>query len=325
MGLEELRKRMKGVLIVQTTPFKENGDIDFEGLKANTRFLVQECTGRDFILVPVGSTGEFYALSEEEHKAVIKTVVAEAAGKVLVFPGTAQAGTRGTLAMSRYAQSVGADGVQIVLPYYHIPSEEGMYQHYKAIAEGLDIGVIIYNNPVVSGSWIRPHLMARLAEIENIIADKENTPDIMQYYQMQRMVDPKKMAILCGLGELMFSFECMYGCPGFVSWVPNFAPGISYELYQAAVARDMEGVRRVTRRLGPLYDFVGKVDAAHPHTFFIPRVAGAVGYMYMAVAKAALDLVGLGGGKTRLPLVDLTREEVEELRRILFDLGLPVK
>jgi len=275
--------------------------------------------------VPVGSTGEFYAMSDDEHKQVIKTVVEEVNGRLPVFAGTGRAGTRETLALTRYAQEVGADGVQIVLPYYHIPSEEGMYQHFKTIAEGIDIGIIIYNNPAVSGSWINPPLMARLSEIDNIIGDKENTPDIMRYYQMQKTVDPAKMAILCGLGAMMFTFEAVYGCPGFITMMGNFAPQLTYGLYEAAARRDFDKVRDIGNLVAPFFDFIAKMNRIHgPHTGISPGDAAA-GYMYVSVVKKAMDLVGLCDGRVRLPLVDITEEETAELRDILAGLDLSVK
>ncbi len=181
MQLDDLKKAMKGVVIVQTTPFNKDGSLDLEGMRANTRWLLERTAGKDFIFTPMGSTGEFYAMSDDECKAVIKMVVEEVKGKNVVMAGAARAGTPETIKMCQYAKSVGADGVQVVLPYYHTPMEEGMYQHYKEIAEsvGKDFGIIVYNNPDVSGSWIKPPLMAKLSKIPNIIADKENTPYIM--------------------------------------------------------------------------------------------------------------------------------------------------
>ena len=121
MNLEELKARMKGVYVVQATPFTETGEVDVEGLRENTRFLLNQSAGRHITLVPAGSTGEFYALSDEDRKKVIRTVVDEVKGKVTVLAGTAQAATGETLRMSRYAEEMGADGVQVVLPYYHVP------------------------------------------------------------------------------------------------------------------------------------------------------------------------------------------------------------
>jgi len=320
MQLSDLKKAMKGVVIVQTTPFNKDGSLDLEGMRANTRWLVERTAGKDFILTPTGSTGEFYAMSDDERKAVLKMVVEEVKGKNVVLAGAAQAGTPETIKMCQYAESIGADGAMVVLPYYHIPEEEGMYQHYKQIAESVNIGIMIYNNPDVSGSWIKPALMAKLSKIPNIIAIKENTPYIMSYYAMQSAVDPNDAPILCGAGEQMFSFEALYGCPGFISDIANYAPDVSYSVYEAAIARDFNKLTELVDSIAPIYSFIDKVTANHgPHT----GTGGALaGYMYIGVDKAVMDIVGLRGGEVRLPLVGLNEEEKAELRSILRTMRL---
>ena len=326
MNLEALKKRMKGIFVVQATPCTRNGEVDLEGLKENTRFLLDRMAGKDVTLVPAGSTGEFYALSDEDRKQVIRTVVDEVNGRMPVLAGTAQAATAETLKMSRYAEEVGADGVQVVLPYYHIPNEEGMYEHFRTVAEGIGIGLMIYINPAVSKCWIKPPLMARLSEIEHIIADKENTPDVIQFDAMRRTVDPSKMTILCGLGEYMFSFEAACGCPGFVTWIGNFAPEISYELYEAATAVDFKRVRKVMERLMPLWTFTGEVCASHGASTDVLAAPyyGEGDHMYVSVMKAAMDLLGLCAGAPLLPLMPLTAEETSRLREVLLQMGLKV-
>ena len=321
MQLSDLKKAMKGVDIVQETPFNKDGSLDLEGMRANTRWLVERMAGKDFIFTPVGSNGEFYAVSDDERKAVIKMVAEEVNGKNVVMAGTAQAGTRETIKMTQYAESVGADGAQIVLPYYHVPTEEGMYQHYKQIAEsvGKDFGIMVYNNPFVSGSWINPALMAKLSKIPNIIADKECTLNVYSYYAMVNAVDPKDMAILCGTGELTFSFAALYGCPGFITEKANFAPEPSYSIYEAAVVRDFGKLAELVASMVPYDSFISKVEANHsPHT----GVGAADGTMLLGVAHAAMDIVGLRGGEVRLPLVGLTKEEKDELRDILRTMGV---
>lgn len=127
---------MKGAVVcVQLTPFKGNEDVDYEGLKENNQFLVEKSKGEPLVLVPAGNTGEKYALTDEEWKKVIKTVVDAANGKVPVIPSASHSGTRPALERAKYAQDVGADGVMVVLPYYHVPEEEGLYLHYKKICD----------------------------------------------------------------------------------------------------------------------------------------------------------------------------------------------
>jgi len=314
MQLSDLKKAMKGVDIVQTTPFNKDGSLDLEGMRANTRWLLERTAGKDFILTPLGSTGEAYAMSDDERKAVIKMVVEEVKGKNVVLAGAAHAGTPETIKMCQYAESIGADGAMVVLPYYHVPTEEGMYQHYKQIAESVNIGIMIYNNPDVSGSWIKPALMAKLSKIPNIIAVKENTPYIMSYYAMQRALDPNDAPVLCGMGEQMFSFVALYGCPGFISSAANYAPELSYSIYKAGAARDFNKLTEIVDSIAPYYSFIDKVTANHgPHT----GISEAGGNMYVGVEKASMDIVGLRGGEVRLPLVGLNEEEKAELRDIL--------
>ena len=316
MQLSDLKKAMKGVFVVQITPFNKDGSLDLEGMRANTRWLVERMSGKDFALVPLGSTGEFYAMSDDECKAVIKMVVEEVNGRLPVIAGTARAGTQETIKMCQYAQSVGADGVQVVLPYYHIPEEEGMYQHYKQVAESVNIGIMLYNNPGVSSSWVKPALMAKLSKIPNFIAVKESTPSILSYYRMQKTVDPKDTAILCGPGEQMFSFEAVYGCPGFVTYVANFAPELSYSIYEAAVARDFNKLAELVNSMAPLFSFMAKVSISHgPDT--AARGSEAEPVMFISATKAAMDILGLRGGEVRLPLTGINEEEKAELSGIL--------
>jgi 4-hydroxy-tetrahydrodipicolinate synthase len=319
--LNELKKRMRGVVVVQTTPFKADGNVDEEGLLANARWLANFAQGKDFIITPLGSTGEFYALSEEERGAVLKAVLEEAKGKVIVFAGACAAATLQAVRLSRQAQSAGADGVMVVLPFYHVPSEEGMFLHYKTIAEsvGPDMGIMIYNNPLVSGSWINPPLMKRLSKIPNIIAIKENIVDIELYHAMRNSIDPADTVLFTGSCELVAVYLAAFGCPGFISVIANFAPEISYSVYQSLAHGELEKAAEICKtRVEPFNAFIGRLQEKHgPHTGFHQTWGGVEGFMYIGAVKAAMDLVGLRGGKPRLPLLGLSREERAELKDVL--------
>ena len=318
MHLDDLKKLMKGVVIVQITPFNKDGSLDLEGIRANTRWLLERTAGRDFILNPLGTTGEFSSMSDDECQAVMKTVVEEVDGQVPVFVGAGRAGTQQTIRMCQYAESVGVDGVQVIVPYYLIPQQEGMYQHYRLVSESVNIAVMVYNNPAVSGCWIRPPLMTRLSRIPNIIACKENTPNLLSYVQMKKAIDPKDMTILCGLGEQMFSYQAIYGCPGFVSSYANLFPDYSYSVYQAAAAGDFTKIDDIIRSMAPLSRFIGKVNTNHgPGTGLSNGVP-----TFISVIKAAMDIIGLRGGEVRLPLVGLNEDEKVQLGKILKDLDI---
>lgn len=323
MGLapDVMRERIKAVVIVQATPLNRDGSLDLQGLKANTKFLLERCVGRRFVLVPAGSTGEAYALSDDERIRVIETVIDCVAGRLPVVAGTAAAGTELTIALSQAAEKAGADGVQVVLPYYHVPSEEGLVRHYLRLGDALRIGVMIYNNPLVSKLWMPPHLMARCAEHPNIIADKENTSEVTLYKAMRDAIDPAKMTVLCGLGDLQFAYTAALGCPGFVTWTANFAPGLSLDLLEAADACDFSRVREVIARTGRLYEFASACARRRGRDpWVLPGYAS--GHIYVGVLKAALELLGLAGGPVRGPGDDLTEAERKELAGLLADIGL---
>ena len=311
MKLNDLKKALKGVDVVQTTPFNKDGSVDLGGMRANTQWLLEKTKGKDFIITPLGSTGEFYAMSDDECKAVAKTVVDEVKGKNLVFVGAGRAGTQETIKMAKYAESIGADGVQVVLPFYHVPEEDGMYNHYKALAESVKIGIMIYNNPDVSGSWIQPPLMAKLSKIPNIVALKENSGSIQAFYNMAKAIDP--MAIFCGLDVQQYAFASLFRCSGVVSGLANFCPDLVYSLYEAASARDYAKVTKIADFMAPFFDFIGKIHAAHAPDCSV----NGSWPMFLGALKAGQDLVGCTGGTTRAPLYGLTNAEKEDLRGYL--------
>lgn len=318
---DTMRETIKAVVAVQATPLNRDGSLDLEGLRANTRFLADRCAGKRLVLVPTGSTGEAYALSSAERLKVIETVIETAAGRLPVVAGTAAAGTELTIELSRAAEKAGADGVQVVLPYYHVPSEQGLVRHFLRLADSLGIGVMIYNNPVVSKLWMPPALMARCSQHPNIVADKENISDVTLYKAVRDAVDPAKMTVLCGLGDLQFAYAAALGCPGFVSWTANFAPQLSLDLLDAADACDFRRVREVIAKTGLLYEFAGV--CAHRRgrdPWMFPGFTS--GHIYVGILKAALEITGLAGGPVRGPGDDLEPGERAELKELLGEIGI---
>jgi 4-hydroxy-tetrahydrodipicolinate synthase len=318
---ESMRERIKAVVVVQATPMNRDGSLDLSGLEANTQFLAEKCAGKRLVLVPAGSTGEAYALSDAERLKVIEAVIEVTAGKLPVVAGTSSAGTERTIELSKAAESAGADGVQVILPYYHVPSEEGLVRHFLRLADTLKIGVMIYNNPVVSKLWMPPHLMARCAEHPHIVADKENASEVTLYKAMRDAIDPSKMSVLCGLGDLQFAYTAALGCPGFVTWTANLAPALSLELLDAADACDFHRVREVIAKTGRLYEFAGVCARRRGRDpWILPGFAS--GHIYVGILKAALEIVGLAGGPVRGPGDDLTADERAELKTMLQDIAV---
>lgn len=327
LKLNELKKKLNGVNVVLITPFKENGEVNYEGMKENVRFLMEKFAGKECFFTPCGSSGEFTSLTKEENQKIIEMVVKEVNGKFPVVAGTGEAGTMKAVEMAKFAQSVGADGLQIILPYYFVPTEEGMYQHYKAIAEAVDIGILIYNNPAFSQSWIKPHLMLKLSQFANIVGVKENTPHFMLGEQMiKTLKESTDMAFFCGFGEKWYAYQFMLGVNGFVSSIANFAPDLSYKLYEAGKNYDVKGVRNVMNTFEPWFKFVGKVAAFHgPDTGIASKPGGSIygeGNVRFAAIKEAVSAIGLHGGTVRLPLVGITDQERAELKTVLKEMKL---
>lgn len=324
MSPKELKERIKGVLHLVMTPFDENEELNEKALRKSLRYVADKLKGEDAVFIPTGSTGEFYAMTDEECKKVAKITVEEVNREFPVIVGTGRAGTKPTIEMSQYAQDVGADGVMVVLPYYHLLTKEGIYRHYKRIAESISIGIMIYNNPVTSKLYIEPDLMARLSKIENIVADKENTPKAEGYYWMQRAVDPKDMVIVCGLGQIMYPFEALFGCPGYVTELANFAPEIATDIYKAAVQKDFNRLTKLEDKIVPYHEFIGKIaqkKGAIP-TVLSPHITISGLPFYQSVCKEAMNLIGLPGGRARDPMENIKPEEKDELRGILKTLCL---
>lgn len=312
---------MKGaVFCVQLTPFKENEDIDYEGLKENTKWLIEQSKGEPLVLVPVGSTGEKYALTDEEWKKVVKVVVDVANGKVPVVPGASHSGTKVAIERAKYAQDVGADGVMVVLPYYHVPEEEGLFLHYKKICDSIEIGIMPYNNPDVSKIYMKPYLLKKLVEnTDNIIAVKENTPFIPTLYEHIKTIG-NKVPIVQGRGEWWFAATAFLGVKGYVSGYANFMPKICFELLKAGMNGDFLKVKEIMKKLDPYEEFIANICKKYgPSTTILPYPY-LNSYMIYAIMKSTMDILGLKGGYMRLPLLNLKEEDKKELEKLLFEI-----
>jgi len=324
---DEFRKKCRGIVPVQFCPYtRDCARIDLDALKSNTRFLVDFARDgdKDMVIMTNGSTTEFYANSIEEQHSVIEAVVDAVSGAVPVIAGVSHSGTDQAVEMARYAQEVGADCVLVALPYYHTPFREGAYQHFRAVAEAVDIGVMIYNNPDVTGAAIDPGLLARLSLIDNVVAIKDNTPVAGEFFFKTIMVKAEDMAFLNGLGEIGYVASAAYGFRyrGFVTFMANFAPQLSYELYNAVEKeRDFIKGQEILKKIEPFWSLLLKLSARRQSPSIIPGAYKAP-YAYMDLGKAAMDMVGLYGGPVRMPLQDATDGEKKELKEVLKKMGL---
>jgi len=328
MTLDELKKRLKGIVPVQLCLYTKGGEVDIEGLKENTKFLVDFAKkgNKDVVIMTNGSTTEFYANSIDEQKRVIKAVVDTVGGKIPVIAGVSQPAARRTIEMAKYAEEVGADCAMVAPPYYHHASKEGMYQYYKTVAASIKIGIMIYNNPDVSGTLLPPDLVARLAKIENIVATKDNSPIAADYAFKALLIDPKDMVLINGLGEIPYVGSAAYGnrYRGFVSLLANFAPSLSYAVYEAVEEGNFKEAYKVLQKTLPLWSFMARVQSKKESISVFPEWLRAP-TMFTSVGKLAMDLVGLRGGPYhpgQLPMEELSDGEKQELKAALKEMSV---
>lgn len=306
MDPEKLREKYVGCQVVMVTPFKDDYSLDEDGIRRLTNFLIK---GGVQVLQPCGSTGEFWSLTPEEHKKVIKIVVDEADGRIPVVPGTAHSGTKLAVVFSKYAEEVGADGVMIVPPYYHIPTLDGIYEHYKTVAEAIKIGIVIYNNPFTSKITIREELMEKLATIPNVVAVKDTTADMQLSLRLLRRFGDR-LTFSMGSGESLAAGYYLAGGKGHVSSFANFAPTLPVAMYTAAKDRDWEKVKELDTKMAPFFELRQKLSNKHQGT------------VYITLTKEACRMLELPGFPPRKPLLPLEKNERQELRTVLAKMGI---
>jgi 4-hydroxy-tetrahydrodipicolinate synthase len=325
MTPEEFKKSCKGIIPVQYCPMNEKMEVNYEGLKENTKFLVDfaEDGNKDLVIMTNGSTTEFYALPIEDQKKVIKTVVETADGKVPVIAGVSHPSALEAVKLAKYAEEVGADCVMSTPPYYHRAYRNELYEHYKTIAEAVDVAVMIYNNADVTGTFIPADLVAELAKIDNIVAIKDNTPTAIDYLLKVLLVNEKDMVLINGLGDYHYPASAAYGLryQGFVTFIGNFAPQLSYAVYDAVMKGDFLEAMKAVEKISPLLFLMGRLFKKRVDHSILPE-AFRTNYMYIPIGKAAMDIVGLHGGPLRPPLKELSPDEKEELRKILKEIGV---
>jgi 4-hydroxy-tetrahydrodipicolinate synthase len=287
----------KGAIVAIVTPFK-NGEVDEEALRELIEFQIEN--GTDGI-VPCGTTGESATLSHDEHDRVIEITVDAVKKRVPVIAGTGSNSTKEAIRLTRHAHDVGADGALMVTPYYNRPTQEGLYQHYKAVAEEVPIAVIPYNVPGRTGTNILPETDARLAKISNIVGIKEASGDLKQI---------SKVIQLCGDDFDVLSGDdftvlplLAVGGKGVLSVVSNVAPADMSGLVDAFEAGDYAKAREFHFKMWPL------MEALFFETNPIP-------------AKAALSMMGKINYELRLPLCKMSDANYERLRQVLAGYGL---
>ncbi|MDZ7662374.1 4-hydroxy-tetrahydrodipicolinate synthase [Thiohalophilus sp.] len=238
----------QGSMVALATPMHEDGSLDEAALAALVAFHVENQTDA---IVAVGTTGESATLDEQEHCHVVKRVVELSRGRIPVIAGTGSNSTREAITLTRCAREVGADACLLVTPYYNKPTQEGLYQHFKAVAGAVDIPQILYNVPGRTAVDMLPETVARLAAIENIIGIKDATADVQRARDIIALCGPQFEVYSGDDGTAM---ELMLaGAHGDISVTANVAPKMMHEMCMAAIAGDRESATRLNDQLMGLH------------------------------------------------------------------------
>lgn len=287
-----------GSIVALVTPMNEDGSVDFPALRRLIDWHIAEGTA---CIGVVGTTGESPTVSVEEHCEIIRVAVEQAAGRVPVMAGAGANSTREAIELSRFAQKVGADCTLSVVPYYNKPSQEGMYQHFKAIAEAVDIPMMLYNVPGRTVADMLPETALRLARVPGVMGIKEATGNIERAAWLVKHA-PAGFSVYSGDDGTAIALMLLGG-QGNVSVTANIAPRAMAELCRAAVAGDAKTAREIHFKLASL----NKLLFAEPNP--VP-------------VKWAMQRLGLCGGALRLPMVPMSESLVPALEAAMTEAGL---
>lgn len=322
LSYQQMFERMKGVISLLPTHFNRDESLDLGAMKETAEYACQQLKGRDGAIMIAGSTSEFYAMTDEETLQMIDAVVKTVNGRVPVIAGTGRAATRLTVDISKKAQDLGIDCALVSNPYYMQVTDEGLYRHFSMVAEALDIGIMIYNNPSTSKMFVPPHIISRLSKIPNIIASKENATTIEKYYWMKVKTNPEEFKVCCGIGHLNYMYEAPYGCPAVVTELMLLSPKLIFDFYDACQAGNYAQANRLMDQIIPYHEFIAEcVARRNIPTTNDPEIGGRATALYQSVLKCAMEILGLPGGVVREPLENLTEAENEELRGVLSACG----
>lgn len=286
----------EGVLPAIITPFKEDGELDEEGLRGNIEFFGDAGVSG---IVPCGTTGESATLTFEEHNRVVE--VAVDSSKVPVVAGTGSNNTREAVELTRHAEDAGADAALLITPYYNKPNDRGMEAHFRTVAESCEIPLILYNVPSRTGINLKPELVAELAKIGNVVGIKEASGNLSQVSRIIELTQDEEFFVLSGDDVLTIPIVALGG-RGVISVVADVAPRKMVAMVDAIFRGDLETARKIHYSLSPL------AEALFLETNPIP-------------VKAATGMIGLAAGPLRLPLAPMSEKNEKRLKEAVDLLG----
>jgi 4-hydroxy-tetrahydrodipicolinate synthase len=292
-----MTRKFRGVYTVMITPLDAHGAVDLKALSAFTDWQVRQGIHG---LIPLGSTGEFLSLSEEERDAVARTVIETVAGRVPVLIGAGAEDTRECVRLSRKAEAMDADGVMIIPPFYSTPTDDELVHHYRTIASSISIPIMVYNNPATANVDMKPQLVERIAEIDGCDYIKESTLEVTRVRDIIRLAGDK-MTVFGGI----LGFESfVMGAEGWVAVASNVAPGPMARIFELVADEK-------------------KIDEARAlYLHWLPIIQAVGGQAYVAGSKSLLTHMGFGAGAPRPPRLPLPAEQDAAMKKLVQDFGL---
>ena len=291
--------QVRGIIPPLVTPMRPDEEVDYPRLRELIDHLIAAGVHGIFVL---GTTGECYALDADEKQKIVATTVEHVNKRLPVFAGTGAESTREAILHTRMAEREGADGVSVITPYFIMPSQAEIADHYRRVAERTALPVVLYSNPATCGGLkIEPDTVAKLAEVKNIVAIKDSSGDLQNLIETVRLV-PATFAVLQGRDTLIAP-ALMFGARGAVPASSNIAPKLVVEIYESFVGGDVGKAKAAQARLSPV------------------RLALMLGTA-PGVVKQAMALTGWDVGPSRSPIAPLSPDQRAKLKEILLRAGL---
>jgi len=311
---EELKKKLKGVIGILNTPFTDTCEFDEQGMRRHVNFLVEHgMVEENGIMVTTGSMGECAELTIKKRKKVLETVLDEVKNAIPVIAGCNHNNVYDVIDLAKHAEDAGAAGIMLTPPYYFKSVgwvDEAVVDFYELVADAIKIGIYVYNNPDVARGDMSIPLLAKLAQIDNVVGLKECTWDFYKFGRSLRELGDK-IVVTNGHGISWEPYATMMGSPGFISGVVNFAPDLIISIWKALSKKDFDNAKQYLQKIQPFLDFWRKEGAKAGQS------------MLIAIIRAAIDMVGSSpSGPGRIPIPKLNKTQERELFEALRKAGL---
>lgn len=289
----------EGILPAMITPLKEDGSINLPILRKLINFLID---GGVHGIFAIGTTGEFYALSNSDYRQILEVTVDEVAGRVPVYAGANAITTDSCIELAHIAQEVGVDALSVLTPLFISPSQSQVQQHFENVASETDLPVLLYNNAPKTYVNITPQTAQKLSTVKNIVGIKDSTGDLTMTGEYIRLTQDQDFHVMMGRDTMIYGALC-YGATGGVAACANIAPKLACDIYNCFKAGDHKGALEAQYKLAPL------------------RIAFQLG-TFPAVIKEGLEMIGIPVGKCYDPIGSLSDDERKSLKEILTGMEL---